>query len=128
MHNPGRNVALALAVASLPSALVWNAPVSEPHCEKERESDFERLVGQNFWRLESLVKQVGLCLIWKSRFYSRGEEPTRVLQGAVSEILMHIGGGLAAQLILTVVQKLTSGFPRRARTSGGTDDDRVRRR
>ena len=63
MHNLGRNVARALAVASLASALVgrWSVPVSEPHCVRERESDFERLVGQNLWGLESLVKQVGDC-------------------------------------------------------------------
>ena len=61
-------------------------------------------------------------------FYSRGEEPTRVFQGAISEILLHIGGGLAAKLILTVVQKFTTGCSRRARTSGDTVDARVRRR
>ena len=33
MHNPGRNVALALVIAGLPCALVrrWSAPVSELH-------------------------------------------------------------------------------------------------
>ena len=38
-HDPGRNVALALAVAGLPSALVgrWGAPVSEPHCVRGNE-------------------------------------------------------------------------------------------
>ena len=61
MHDLERSVVCSLAVASVPSALVgrWSALVSEPHCERERESDFERLVGQNLWRLESLVKQVG---------------------------------------------------------------------
>ena len=84
MHNPARKLVLALAVACFPSALVgrWSAPVSEPYCERERESDFERLVGQNLWRLESFVKQVGdFASSGKADFYSRGEEPTRVLQG-----------------------------------------------
>ena len=102
MHNLGRNVALALADASLSSAPVgrWRAAASEPHCERERASDFERHVGQNLWRVESLVKQVGdFASSGKADFYSRGEVPTRVLQGAVFEILLHIGGGLAAQLI-----------------------------
>ena len=40
------------------------------------------------------------------------EEPTCVLPGAVFEILLHIGGGLAAQLILTVVQRFIAGCPR----------------
>ena len=48
-----------------------------------------------------------------------------MLRGAVFEILLHIGGGLAAQLILTVVQNFINGCPRRERTSGGTADDRV---
>ena len=38
------------------------------------------------------------------------------------------GGRLAAQLILTVVENITDGCPRRARTDGGTVDDRVRGR
>ena len=33
--------------------------MSERHCVREREIDFERLVGQNLWRVEFLVKQVG---------------------------------------------------------------------
>ena len=79
--------------------------------------------------LESLVKQVGdFASSGKVGFHSCGEEPTRVFPGAVSEILLHIGGRLAAQLILTVVRKLTNGCPRRARTSGGTVDDRERGR
>ena len=48
--------------------------------------------------------------------------------GAVFEILLHIGWRLAPQMIITVVQKFTNGCPRRARTSGGTVDDRVRGR
>ena len=72
---------------------------------REQESDFERLVGQNLWRLESLVKQVGdFASSGKADAVPCGEEPTRVFPGAVFEILLHIGGGLAAQLILTVVQ------------------------
>ena len=61
MHQPGRNVALGSAVDSLPTALVgrWSDPVSEPRCAREREHRFERPVGQNLWRLESFVKQVG---------------------------------------------------------------------
>ena len=107
MHCPGRNVALALAVASLPSALVgnWSALVSEPHCVRERESDFERLVGQNLWRLESLVKQVGyFASSGRDDPVLCGKEPRRVFPGAAFEILLHIGGRLAAQLILTVGQ------------------------
>ena len=101
--------------------------MSEPHCVTERESDFERLVGQNLWRLESLVKQVGdFASSGKADTVPCGEEPARVLPGAVLGILLRIGG--AAQLILTAVQKFTNGFPRRARTSGGAVDDRVRRR
>ena len=128
MHNPGRNVALALAVAGLPSALVgrWTAPVSEPHCVRERESDFERLVGQNLWRLEFLVKQVGdFASSGKVDEVPRGEERARLFQGAVAEILLDISGGLATQLILTVVQKFTNGCPRRARTNDGTGGDPV---
>ena len=61
---------LALAAAGLPSAPFgrWSAPVSEPHCERQRVSDFERLFGQNLWRLESFVEQVGdFALLWNSR-------------------------------------------------------------
>ena len=66
MHTPGRNVAPVLAAASLSSALVgrWSAPVAEPHCVRERESDVERLVGQNLWRLETLVRPVGDLGSW----------------------------------------------------------------
>ena len=90
---------LALAAAGLPSAPFgrWSAPVSEPHCERERASDFERHFGQN---LESFVEQGGdFASSGTADFYSRAEELTRVLQGAVFEILLYIGGGLAAQLI-----------------------------
>ena len=107
MHCPGRNVALALAVASLPSALVgrWSALVSEVHCVRKRESDFERLVGQNVWRLESLVKQVeGFASSGRADTVPCGTEPRRVFPGAAFEILLPIGGRLAAQLILTVGQ------------------------
>ena len=86
MHCPGRNVALALAVASLPSALVgrWSAPASEPHCVRERASDFERLVGQNLWRLESLVKQVeDFASSGKADTVPCGEESTRVFPAAI---------------------------------------------
>ena len=56
MHNPG-NVAFALAVTSLRSALV--GPLLCPrHFLTRRETDFERLVGQDLWRLESVIKQV----------------------------------------------------------------------
>ena len=95
--------------------------MSEPHCARERESDFERLVGQNLWRPESLVKQVGY-------FASSEKADAGVLPGAVFEILLHIGRGLAAQLTLTVVQKFTYGCSRRARTSGVADVDRVQGR
>ena len=64
----------------------------------------------------------------KADTVSCGEEPTRVFPGAFFEILLHIGGGLAAQVILTVVQKSTNSCPRRAKTSGGAVDDRVRGR
>ena len=98
MHNPGRNVALALAVASLSSAPIgrWSAPVSVPHSEKERESDLEQLVGQDLWRVESLVKQVGeFASSGKADFHSRGEEPTRVpdAHGRVVARLMTACGG-----------------------------------
>ena len=112
MHDPGRSVASSLAVASLPTALVgrWSAPVSEPYCVRERESDFERLVGQNLWRLESLVKQVGdFASSGKTDTVPYGEESTRLFPRAVFEILLHIGGRLAAQLTFTVVQKFTDG-------------------
>ena len=45
-----------------------------------------------------------------------------MIPAAVFEVLLHIGGGMAAQLILTVVQKFTNGCPRRAKTSGSVDD------
>ena len=79
MHNPGRNVALALVVASLPSTLVGrrSALVSEPHCEKERESEFERLAGQMETRIPCQTGREH-CLIWKAEYYSRGQKPTRV--------------------------------------------------
>ena len=94
---------LAFAVASLPSALVcrWSALVSGPHCVREGESFFERLVGQNLWRLESLVERVGVfASSGKADALHCGEELTRVFPGAVFEILLHIGGriGSAADL------------------------------
>ena len=47
--------------------------VSEPHCERQREL-FSN--GQNLWRLESLVKQVGDFASSRiADFYSRGEAP-----------------------------------------------------
>ena len=96
---------------------------------RKRESDFERLVGQNLWRLESLVKQVeGFASSARDDTVLCGEEPTRVFPGAAFEILLHVGGRLAAHLILTVGQKFTNGCPRRARTSGGAVDDRLRGR
>ena len=69
MHNSGRHVASALAVTCFSSALVGrcSAPVSEPHCVRERETDFERLVGQNLWMFEFLVKQVGEFASSRSR-------------------------------------------------------------
>ena len=103
MHNPGRNIALALAVAGVPSALVcrWSAPVSEPHCVREQASDFERLIGQSLWRLESLVKRVGdFASSGKVDTVRCGEEPTRVFPGAAFEILLHTGENWQ-QLILT---------------------------
>ena len=59
------NVALALVVAGLPSALVgrWSALVSEPHGVRERESDFERLVGQNLWKLTFLSRSETLSYL-----------------------------------------------------------------
>ena len=51
---------------------------------RERESHFERLVGQNLWRLESFVKHVGdFASSGKIDAVSCGEAPTRVLPGAV---------------------------------------------
>ena len=79
----------------------WSAAVSEPHCVRERDSDFERLVGQNFWRPEPLVKQVGdFASPGKADTVPCGEEPTRVFPGAVCEIFLDIGGeiGSAADL------------------------------
>ena len=101
--------------------------MSVPHCVRERESDFERLVGQNLWRVESLVrseilpseKSILSLVVW---------ETTRVFAGAVLEILLHTGGELAAQLFLIVVRKFAHVCSRHARTSGGTVDDRVRGR
>ena len=102
--------------------------MSEPHCERD-----ENLMSSDLLYRTSgdsnFVMQVGdSSSSGHAAFYFLGEEPTRVLQRAIFEILLHIGGGLAAQLILTVVQKFTNVCSRRARTSGGTVDDRVRRR
>ena len=64
--------------------------MSGPHCARERESDFERLVGQNLWRLDSLVKQVGdFASSGKVGTVPCGEEPTRASPGAVFEMLLH---------------------------------------
>ena len=52
--------------------------------------------------------------------------PHAFFQELLPRSLLHVGGGLAAQLILTVAQKFANGCPRRARTSGGAVDDRVR--
>ena len=100
-----RRVPRALAVASLPKRSGrWSAPVSEPHCVRERETAFERLVGQNILRPQSLVKQVGdFASPGKVEAIPCGEERPHVFPGAVSEILLHVGGGLAAQLTVTVL-------------------------
>ena len=115
MQAPGRKVAFALAVARLRSALVgrWSAPVPEPHCVRERKSDFERLVGQNLWRLESLVKHVGdFASSGQVDIVPFGEEPTRVFPGAVFRDSFAYRRGV----ILTAVKEFTNGCRRRART------------
>ena len=69
----------------------------EPHCARERESDFEPLVGQP---LETRI----LCQSGR-RFLPRPEKPIlplflrNVFPGAVLKILLNIAAGLAAQLI-----------------------------
>ena len=91
------------SVAGLPSTLVGrsSAPVSEPHCVRERQTDCGRLVGQNLWRLESPLKQVGefassrkvhprLCLVVRN---------VHVCFQETCKVLLHLGGGLAAQLL-----------------------------
>ena len=79
--------------------------MSEPHFVRERESKIERLVGQNLWRLESLVKQVGeFATSGKVETVLCGEERPPVFPGVVCEMVLHIGGRLAAQLIVTIVQ------------------------
>ena len=62
--------------------------MSEPHCVRERESDFERLVGQNLWRLESLVKQVGYFASSGRADTVRGKEPTRNPHACFQEPLL----------------------------------------
>ena len=58
--------------------------MSEPHCVRERASDFIRLVGQNLWKLEALLKQDGdFASSGKVDTVPCGEEPTRVFPGAV---------------------------------------------
>ena len=112
-----------------PPSVVGAPLYPSQHRVRERESDFERLVRQNLWRLESRVKQVGdFASSGNTDTVPCGEEPTRVVPGAVFEIVLHIGEELAAQLILTVVQEFTNCCPRRVRTSGGAVDDRVRGR
>ena len=130
-QDPARNVASALAVAGLPSAVVGrgNASVSEPRCVRERETDFELLVGQNFWRLESLVKQVGeFTSSGRVETVPCGEELPRVFPGAVFNIFLRIGGRLAAQLIVTAVLWFFNGCSRRARANGVVVEDRPRSR
>ena len=77
MHQPGRNVALGSAVDSLTTALVgrWSDLVSEPRCAREREHGFERLVGQNLWRL-AVLRQTGrrVCFVQKAETVPCGEE------------------------------------------------------
>ena len=89
--------------------------VSEPYCEWERDSDFDsNPLSNRSDTLPHLEKPI-FTLMVKNRH-------------VCFEILLHVGEGLAAQRILTVVQKLANGCPRRARTSRGTVDDRVRGR
>ena len=94
----------------------------------ERETDFERLVGQDLWRVESLVKQVGEFVSYgKAEIVPCGEELPRVFPGVVFETLLHVGGregGLEPQLIVTVVQRFVASCSRRARASGGAVEDR----
>ena len=63
-------------------------------------SDFERVVVQKLWRLESLVEQVGdFASSGKADTVPCGEETTCVFPGAVIDIFLHIGERLAAQLV-----------------------------
>ena len=58
--------------------------MSEPHCVRERDSDFERVVGQNLSSLGSLVKQVGdFASSGKADAVPCGEESTRVFPAPV---------------------------------------------
>ena len=64
------------------------APGSKPHCVREGETDVERLVGQNLWRLESLVKQVGeFAPSRRVETVPCGEELPRLFPGVAFEIL-----------------------------------------
>ena len=62
--------------------------MSEPHGARERESDFERLVGRNLWRRGSFVKQVGDFASSGKAAVSCAEEPTHVFPKSVFEILL----------------------------------------
>ena len=95
---------------------------------RERESDFERLVGQNLWTLESFVEHVGdFASSGKVETVPCGEEPTRVFPGAVFEILLLIRGSFGSAADLDCCSEIYQ-CPRRARTSGGAVGGRVRGR
>ena len=93
--------------------------MSEPHCVRERESEFRttRWANPLLNRLPHLEKPV-LSLAGRN-LHVCFQEPFLRYSSAYP---------WDWQPILTVVQKISNGCPRRARTSGGTVDDRVRGR
>ena len=125
-----RRTDCSLAVASVPSALVVGALLCLSDTVRGNENPISsdllgRISGDS---IESLVKQVGdflphlekpICtLMLKNRHVCFKELFLRFFRMSVRDW----------QRILTVVQNPTNGCPRRARTSGGTVDDRVRGR
>ena len=75
-----------------------NAWIHIAHCVRERETDSSGL-WDNPLRLEFLAKQVGEFAS-SGKVAPCGEERTRVFPGVAFEILLPLGGGLAAQLIV----------------------------
>ena len=89
--------------------LGWSAPVSKPHC------------------VRSLVKQVGeSASSGKSHLGTGAEDSPNVFPGVVFEVILNLGGGLTAQFVPALGQRVINGCPRRTRASDGAAEDRPR--
>ena len=131
-NKNGRNVALALAIAGLPSALVsrWSAPVSEHHCVRERATDLS-----GSWDTtsggSSPLSNRSERLFHAEKYIPRlpcGEKRSRVFPGVAFKVLLHLGGGLAAPFVVAIGQCVINGCSRRIWASCCTAEARPRRR